>query len=67
MDRRELEKLFSKACHGAGAEERIDARRALRLEATARGHALTTDMLREQGFCLAAYFASAPLSWKEQA
>lgn len=56
-----LRALYSAACHGAGAEPRIEARLAIREMAQQAG-VTKWALLRDAGLDLTAYFASKPLS-----
>jgi len=58
-----LAQLYNRACHGGGAEARIEARLAIRALAEDRG---TTEgeMLRSAGLDLAVYFASRPITFR---
>lgn len=57
----EIRDLYRQACHGAGAEPRLAARKKIQAEVEARGVRLHV-MLDEAGVDIGAYFASAPIS-----
>lgn len=59
----DLAQLYNRACHGGGAEPRIEAR--LAIKAMAEAASMTEgEILRAAGLDLAAYFASRPISFR---